>query len=147
MNHSEEKMKLNDAIQEFLDGSGIGRYKDEAHMRSNLAAKLREGGFDVEEEKEVTMADGSILRPDLIVHVGEEDIPIELKYDNTSIEEYKEDEIKCQRYVEDLGNVKTAFCIFVSNTNHEEYGDWNECIGDKQYSQMWEVFRSDAFKF
>ncbi len=29
---------------------------------------------------------------------------------------------------------------------HKEYGNWNKCIGDKQYSLMWNVFPSDAFK-
>jgi hypothetical protein len=44
MSYLENKARLDNTIQEFLDGRGIGRYTDEAHMRSALAAKLRERG-------------------------------------------------------------------------------------------------------
>lgn len=150
MSYLENKARLDKAIQEFLDGRGIGRYTDEAHMRSALAAKLRERGFEVEEEKEVTMADGSILRPDIIVQMGEGKVlPLELKYDNPSIDEYEEDEEKCERYMEDFEDVQDAYCIFVSSITHQDYraDEWQECEGNSTYHYIWLIPDEDDHLF
>jgi len=129
---------LEGTIQKFLNGKSIGMYKDEADMRSHLAAGLKREGFDVDEEREVTMADKSVLRPDIIVYVQDKCIPIELKYNNTSLGEYEEDEKKCNRYLKEFIDVYDAYCIFVSNKVHRDYrpDEWAECDGNSKYHYL-----------
>ncbi len=133
---------LKGAINDFLGKRSIGIYKDEAHFRSGLANCLKNKNFEVEEEREVEMRNGDCLIPDIIVHIYDKCIPIELKYDNTSIGEYKEDEEKCERYTEDFGDVQDSYCIFVSSIEHRDYrnDEWIVCEGNSKYHYLWIPF-------
>lgn len=138
MSYAIETNKLKDAIRVFLNEKGIGQYKDEAHMRSELAQHLFNNGYAVEEEREFEMLNGDKLRADIVVSLDGYIIPIELKYRNTSIDEYIEDEEKCRRYIEDLASVPEACYIFVSNIDHKDYRteEWIECQGNPDYHYL-----------
>ena len=132
---------LKGAIKSFLGRKEIGMYKDEAHFRSKLAEWLKNKDFEVEEEREVEMMNGDSLIPDIIVHVYDKCILLELKYNNTSLKEYKDDEEKCKRYIKDFEDVPDAYCLFVSDSHHDYRPDeWIECERNSKYHYLWLSF-------
>ena len=132
---------LKGTIEDFLRRRSIGSYKDEAHFRSKLAECLESKGFDVEEEREIEMMNGDCLIPDIIVHVYDKCILLELKYNNPSLKEYVEDEDKCKRYIKDFGDVPDAYCLFVSNIVHDyRPEEWIECGENSKYHYLWISF-------
>ena len=133
---------LNEIIQDFLNNTDFATFIDEAEMRSELAQKIREADLDVEEEKTITTKDDETYRVDIVVSFDSQAIPIELKFENTSIDEYKEDEEKCNTYLDNFSDVDKAYCIFVSNVNHQNYyeGEWHVCQGNEDYHYLWLEF-------
>ena len=128
---------LKGTIEDFLRRRSIGSYKDEAHFRSKLAEYLESKGFDVEEEREIEMTNGDCLIPDIIVHIYDKCILLELKYNNPSLKEYEEDEDKCKRYIKDFEDVPDAYCLFVSKIVHDyRPKEWIECGENSKYHYL-----------
>lgn len=78
--------------------------------------------------------DGS-LRPDLVVKVEEGFVCIELKYNETDVNEYKHDLAKCKVYVQHCTDVTDAYAIDLLNGELEGF-ESSPCA-DPNYKHVW----------
>lgn len=113
---------LKSAITEYLKDCGDKRFKREEDFKVNLFSFLKEQGFDVKKEVDLYPDNNKghevDLRADIIVHVKEGFVPIELKYDNTRklcIKDIEETEWYVQSYEE----MQIGFCVFLYSKNCE----------------------------
>ena len=130
--------KIQQLIEQFVNSKDMSSFYDEAQFRTALSRYLSTHGVSNIEEADVEIGKDCKYRCDIMAHVGDEYIPIELKLNNASIDEYKEDEKKCEQYVDAFRAVNYAFCVFVSNIEHVGYyqEQWKICASSKGYKYL-----------
>ena len=125
-------------IEQFVNTYDMSSFQDEAHFRTALSGFLSSNRVPNQEEVDVEIKGVGRYRCDIVARMGDEFIPIELKLNNTSIEEYEEDEKKSQQYVDVFPDVHYAFCVFVSNIEYVGYyqGQWRKCANGSEYQYL-----------
>ena len=130
--------KSQQLIERFVNSKDMSSFEDEAQFRTALSRYLSIHGVPNVEEADVEITKDCKYRSDIMAQVGEEYIPIELKLNNTSIDEYEEDEKTCEQDVDAFRDINYAFCVFVSNIEHTGYyrGRWKKCANSDGYKYL-----------
>lgn len=106
---------LKKSISTYLKALGKKRFGVEEDFKQHLFRCLQGDNFDVKKEVDIhpfkNKNERENLRADIIVHVNDEFVPIELKYNNTE-QACRDDVTKTEKYVRSYKDISHCMCIF-----------------------------------
>lgn len=111
---------LKNELIKYLNNCGGKRFSKEEDFKQDVFRYLRDQKFDVKKEVDIQPKNTKVtrkdLRCDIIVHIKEGFVPIELKYDNTRKLCVKDIE-ETEWYVQSYDDIPIGLCIFLFSKN------------------------------